>query len=130
MKGIDMSNSRMPAAIFVAAGLTLGGVMGAVDVTPAQAQDQSAYSDTKLQSFAQAAVKLIDIRSDFRSEMQNTQSDEEKAALQQKTNQRMAQAVKDTQGISVEEYNQIASASRSDQALAQRINKYIKETGN
>ncbi len=120
----------MPAAIFVAAGLTLGGVMGAVDVTPAQAQDQSAYSDTKLQSFAQAAVKLIDIRSDFRSEMQNTQSDEEKAALQQKTNQRMAQAVKDTQGISVEEYNQIASASRSDQALAQRINKYIKETGN
>jgi ribosome-binding protein aMBF1 (putative translation factor) len=118
---------RLMVALFVAASLSLGGVMGA-NVTVAQAQES--YSDAKLQSFAEAAVKLIGIRSDYQSQMGDASSNEERQQLQQQTNQRMAQAVEDTDGISIEEYNEIAQASRNDQALAQKINGYIEDTAN
>jgi len=122
-----MTINRSLVAMFVAASLSLGGAMGA-NVTVAQAQ--ASYSDAKLQSFAQAAVKLIGIRSEFQSKMSEMSSDQERAQLQQQTSQRMAKAVKDTEGISVDEYNEIASASRNNQQLAEKINGYIKETAN
>jgi len=122
-----MTYNRLAVALFVAASLSLGGVMGA-NVTVAQAQES--YSDAKLQSFAEAAVKLIGIRSDYQSQMGDASSNEERQQLQQQTNQRMAQAVKDTDGISIEEYNEIAQASRNDQGLAQKINGYIEDTAN
>ncbi|RIA55145.1 DUF4168 domain-containing protein [Dichotomicrobium thermohalophilum] len=122
-----MTYSRLPAALFVAATLSLGGAMGA-SVTVAQAQES--YTDAKLQSFAEAAVKLIGIRSEYQSKMGETTNDQQRQQLQQQTNQRMAKAVKDTDGISIQEYNEIAAASRTDQALAQKINGYIKEAAN
>ena len=120
---------RLMVALLVAASLSLGGAMGA-SVMPAQAQAQDSYSDEKLKSFAEAAVKLIGIRSEYRNQMGEASNDQERQQLQQQTNQRMAQAVETTDGISIDEYNEIAQASRTNQQLAQRINTYIQEAAN
>jgi hypothetical protein len=120
---------RLMVALLVAASLSLGGAMGA-SVMPAQAQAQDSYSDEKLKSFAEAAVKLIGIRSEYRNQMGEASNDQERQQLQQQTNQRMAQAVEGTDGISIDEYNEIAQASRTNQQLAQRINTYIQEAAN
>jgi hypothetical protein len=120
---------RLMVALLVAVSLSLGGAMGA-SVMPAQAQAQDSYSDEKLKSFAEAAVKLIGIRSEYRNQMGEASNDQERQQLQQQTNQRMAQAVEGTDGISIDEYNEIAQASRTNQQLAQRINTYIQEAAN
>jgi Sec-independent protein translocase protein TatA len=120
---------RLMVALLVAVSLSLGGAMGA-SVMPTQAQAQDSYSDEKLKSFAEAAVKLIGIRSEFRNQMGEASNDQERQQLQQQTNQRMAQAVEGTDGISIDEYNEIAQASRTNQQLAQRINTYIQEAAN
>ena len=120
---------RLMVALLVAASLSLGGAMGA-SVMAAQPQPQDSYSDEKLKSFAEAAVKLIGIRSEYRNQMGEASNDQERQQLQQQTNQRMAQAVETTDGISIDEYNEIAQASRTNQQLAQRINTYIQEAAN
>jgi hypothetical protein len=123
-----MTFSRLPIAMLAAAGLAFGGALAGPVATPAaQAQGAGSLSDDKLRSFATAAVKLTEIRSEYQSQMGSAQSDEERAQLQQQTNQRMAQAVQNTDGISIQEYNQIASASRNDENLAEKINTYIEE---
>ncbi len=122
-----MTYNRLPVAMFMAALLSMGGPLAAYAPT---AQAQESFSDDKIQSFAQAAVKLIDIRSQYQSQMNNASNDEERAQIQQQTNQLMTSTVEETPGISVQEYNQIAQESRSNEALAERINTYIKESAN
>jgi len=122
--------NRLPLAMLTAVGLAFAGALaGPAGTSAAHAQEAGNFSDAKLRAFAQAAVKLNQIRSEFQSQMGSMESDQERQQLQQRTNQRMAQAVKQTEGISIEEYNKIATQSRGNQALAEKINKYIKESG-
>ncbi len=126
-----MTYTRLPIAVLAAAGLAFGGALAGPMTTPAaQAQQAGDFSDNKLQSFAEAAVKLTNIRTEYQSQMQSMETDQERQQLQQQTNQRMAQAVEETDGISIEEYNEIAQASRADEQLAEKINTYIEEAAN
>lgn len=126
-----MTCTRLPIAVLAAAGLAFGGALAGPVATPAaQAQQAGDFSDDQLQSFAEAAVKLTQIRTEYQSQMQTMETDEERQQLQQQTNQRMAQAVEETEGISIEEYNEIAQASRADEQLAEKINAYMEEAAN
>jgi len=126
-----MTYIRLPIAVLAAAGLTFCGALAGPIATPsAQAQEARDFGDEKLQSFAEAAVKLTQIRSEYQAQMGSAETDQQRQQLQQQTNQRMAQAVEQTDGISIEEYNKIAQASRSDQQLAEKINSYIEEAAN
>lgn len=123
-----MTYSRLPIAMLAAAGLAFGGALAGPAATPAaQAQEAGDFSDAKLQSFAEAAIKLSQIRSEYQSQMQSMETDQERQQLQQQTNQRMAQTVQQTEGINIEEYNEIATASRADEGLAEKVNQYIKD---
>jgi len=123
-----MTYSRLPIAMLAAAGLAFGGALTGPAATPAaQAQEAADFGDEKLRSFAQAAVKLTQIRSEYRAQMGSAETDQQRQQLQQQTNQRMAQAVEATDGITIEEYNQIATASRSDEQLAEKVNEYIQD---
>lgn len=123
-----MTYARLPIAMLAAAGLAFGGaITGPVTTPAAQAQEAGDFSDAKLQSFAEAAIKLSQIRSEYQAEMGSMETDQERQQLQQQTNQRMAQAVQQTDGISIEEYNEIATASRADEELAEKVNEYIKD---
>lgn len=123
-----MTFGRLTLAAFTAAGLAFGGVLaGPLVAEQAQAQENASFSDEKLRSFATAAVKLSQIRSEYQAQMGNAENDEERQALTQQTNEQMAQAVQETDGISVEEYNEIASASRSNPEVAEKVETYMEE---
>ena len=54
-------------------------------------------------------------------------SDDEKQKVQVEATQQMEQAVDQTDGISVDEYNQIIQTAQTDEALAQKLNGMIGE---
>jgi len=123
-----MSANRIPVAILAASVLALAGVTMSTAVTPAQAQES--YSDATLQSFAKAATKLVAIQSEYQSQMQAAENDNERQTLIQQANKQMTKAVEETSGISVQQYNKIATESRSNQGLQQKISKYMQDTSN
>ncbi len=121
-----MSNTRLPIAALIAAGFAFGGMTAPNAVAQTQ-MEQGSFSDEMLQSFAEAAVKLITIRTEFQTQMQSAETTEQQMQLQQQTNQRMAQVVEETPGISIEQYNAIAEASQNDPELAARVDELIEE---
>jgi hypothetical protein len=121
-----MSHTRLPIAALIAAGFAFGGMTAPNAVAQTQ-MEQGSFSDEMLKSFAEAAVKLTTIRLEFQNQMQEAETTEQQMQLQQQTNQRMAQVVQDTPGITIEEYNAIAEASQSNPELAARVDELIQE---
>lgn len=123
-----MTFARLTLAALASAGLAFGAVLAMpAAAQQSETQQQVSFSDEKLRSFATAAVKLSQIRSEYQAQMGNAENDQQRQQLTQQTNQKMAQAVQQTDGISVEEYNQIAQASRSNPEVAEKVETYMKE---
>lgn len=79
-----------------------------------------APSDAKLQSFATAVLAVNQVVEKWRPQLDRA-SDQQKQGLAQQANDEMRAAVEQTGGITVEEYQKIAQAARSDPQLMQRI---------
>ncbi|SRR5690625_579532 len=86
----------------------------------AAAQQQVEVTDDQLQTYAEAEQKVQEIRDDFQQKMPNAESPEEAQTLQQEAQQEMVSAVEDA-GLTVEEYNQIASLMQTNPELRQRM---------
>lgn len=84
------------------------------------AQEQVEVSDDQLKTYAEAEQKVQEIRSEFQQQMPNAESPEEAQTLQQEAQQEMVAAVEDA-GLTVEEYNQIASQMQANPELRQRM---------
>lgn len=84
------------------------------------AQQQMDVSNDQLQTYAEAEQKVQEIRDDFQQQMPNAESPEEAQTLQQEAQQEMVSAVEDA-GLTVEEYNQIASQMQSNPELRERM---------
>lgn len=83
-------------------------------------QQQMDVSDDQLQTYAEAEQKVQEIRDDFQEQMPTAESPEEAQTLQQEAQQEMVSAVEDA-GLTVEEYNQIASQMQANPELRQRM---------
>lgn len=92
--------------------------------TPAPAP---AVDDAKLRSFAVAFLEVNKVAETYRPQLEATKDPEEQKRLQTEAAQGMAQAVESSDGITVEEYNQIVGAAQVDPDLAQRINTHLRE---
>lgn len=86
---------------------------------PAEHQ-QAEVSDDQLKTYAEAEKKVQEIRDEFQQQMPNAETPEEAQALQQEAQEEMVSAVEDS-GLSVEEYNQIASLVQTNPELRDRI---------
>lgn len=86
----------------------------------AAGQQQVDVSDEQLETYAEAEQKVQEIRDDFQQQMPNAESPEDAQALQQEAQQEMVSAVEDA-GLTVEEYNQIASQMQSNPELRERM---------
>ena len=124
-----------PAVLAIAAGLaavlTLAGPrpMHAQDSKTQRAQppmQQTEFSQNQLESFASATLKVRDIRSKWQSQMQSADSDEKAKEFQTQANVEMVNAV-ESNGLTVETYNAIATAARSNPDLANRITKLLEK---
>ncbi|WP_157018632.1 DUF4168 domain-containing protein [Mesorhizobium xinjiangense] len=95
--------------------------------TQAPAAQSAEFGDEKLQSFAVALVKVQSVQQEYAQKLQATGSEEEQATLQQEATGKMMEAVETTDGISVDEYNQVITAAQTDPELAQRITDFMKQ---
>jgi hypothetical protein len=88
---------------------------------------QSEFSQSQLESFASAALKVQAIRTKWRSQVQEAGSTEKAQELQAQAGAEMVQAVEE-KGLTVETYNAIAVAARSNPVLADRIGELMKQS--
>lgn len=110
------------------------GAQGYQQQTPpaaGQGQETAApdFSGNDLESYATAFLEVRDISQKYQGEMQSAESPEDQQAIQQKAVEEMSEAVRET-GLSVEKYNQITEASRTDPELQQEVMDKIAEVQN
>jgi len=86
----------------------------------------SSYGDAELKSFATAAVKVRRITNVYVEKMVTAKSENEKKQLEQLASGDMVQAVK-KEGLSVNQYQDIANRVQTDSNLAERVKQKLKE---
>ena len=90
-------------------------------VTPGAAEE---VSDSQLALYAKAAVKVEEIRQDLQEQMPQAESTEEAQLIQEEGMQRMVSAV-ESFGMTVEEYNQIATAVLQSPDMQSRLQQHL-----
>ncbi|MEW6018532.1 MAG: DUF4168 domain-containing protein [Pseudomonadota bacterium] len=111
----DMTN---PAAAEPAAEASVTADMAAQGST-------SAFTDAQVTSFANAMNDVQSLNNSFAPRVQAATDAEAKAQLQREMGAQMTTAV-EAAGLSTEEYNQIAAAAQTDQALRARIGQAMQ----
>lgn len=102
--------------------------------TAALAQDeqqggaqQPQFSDAKLRSFAVAALEVRDIIESWRPRIEEAESKDEQDRLRQQANAELHTAVKQADGISVAEYQQIVETARGDRRFYDRLQGIVED---
>jgi hypothetical protein len=104
-----------------------GGDPGQAASPPASGESASILDvdEATVERFAVASVEVQRMSRELTEEMNAASNVTEAQELQRKAQEEMAQAVEE-EGISVREYNEIATAMQQDPALAARINAKIE----
>lgn len=92
------------------------------------AVEAPAVTDEKLESFVVAFNEVEQVKQDYTQQLQAAESPEEQKQIQNEAGQRMLQAVEDTDGISIDEYNQILQTAQADPDLAQKLTDAIGQS--
>lgn len=99
--------------------------------TQTQQQTQQVdFTDEQLNAYSQSAMKVSKIHAEMAPQIQAAESKEQKKQIFGTMQQQMIEAVKNTEGISVSEYNMISQAARQDEKLAGQISSKIKSMQN
>ena len=94
---------------------------------PAWAQAQAEFSDQQLESFVVAAVAVDQLIREWNPRIQGAENAEEAAQLREQANAELVETITRTEGITLEEYQEIGQAAQSDPDLAARINEIYQE---
>ncbi len=113
-----MTRASTPICIAAALGLMLGGA------SVASAQEQ--YTDQELQTFASAVIQIEQISMDAQQQAQAADTPEEQQEVQAQAQAQMVQVI-EAEGLSVDQYNEIATDVQADPDLAERIQQHIME---
>ncbi|WP_296806605.1 DUF4168 domain-containing protein [Thiocapsa sp.] len=128
------TSALMPATLLpvlgLAALLSLGGNALAADAGgappaqdprgPAAYNPQVKIDDKTVDNFAEAFSSIQEINADLTSQLETASDPAVAQTLQREAQSKMVEAV-DEAGISVQEYNEIATRLRQDQRLAERV---------
>jgi len=93
----------------------------------AQASDTVEFDDAKLRSFVVAFLAVNQVAETYQPQLEAGTNEEDQQRIQAEAAEGMTQAVEDTQGISVGEYNAIITTAQSDPELAEQLNTLIRE---
>lgn len=123
-------NPPMKLNIMAALGAVLlcGAVVaGAADFARAQNQ----FGEAKLEAFVTAAVTVEKLVQRWVPQINGAQSKEQSEKLQQQARAEVLAAIEETDGITLQEYQQIGEAIRNDPALSARLEKmFLAKRGN
>ncbi len=119
--------NRIPSVSALAITALLLGASPLVQAEPAgTASDPhgSAVGNGTLEKFASAYEQVAALQQTLSQELASVQSEQEATTLQRETQQQMIEAVQES-GLSVEQYNGVASALGSDPALRARFEAMV-----
>lgn len=77
-------------------------------------------SDSEIEAFANAMVDVQELGQEWTEKMQETDDQEELSSMQEEAQEEMISAI-ESHDMTVEEYNEIATAAQQDPELAQKI---------
>lgn len=125
---------RVARSTAIAAALGLGTAMAAAPALAqdygqdyqAPAQQEAQVSETELNRFVDALAEISVIRETASVQLEAATDMEEAQQIQQDAQARMIEAVEDS-GLSVEQYNQIATLMGSNQQLSERVHNMLEE---
>lgn len=87
---------------------------------------QQQFDEETLSSFAVAAVQIQQIGEAAQQQLQAAEAPDQEQQVQMQAQQQMLQAV-EAEGLTVEQYNEIATAAQADPELAQQIEQHFAE---
>jgi hypothetical protein len=121
--------SKLPKYIFLAPALALFTVPPVLAQTqesmPSEAAPAADVTDAELIRFANAMNAVGGIREQYSQRIQESADADEAQQLQQEAMDKMTTAVEDT-GMTVDEYNSIATALRDDEQLLERLQNLVE----
>jgi Domain of unknown function (DUF4168) len=94
---------------------------------PVLAQAQPEFSDQQLESFVVAAIAVDEVIREWNPRIQAAKDDAQAAQLREQANSELVEVITRTDGITVDEYQQIGRAAQADPDLAARINEIYQE---
>lgn len=83
-------------------------------------QQSAQFSDNQISTFAEAVVGVTEVTDEYSDRFQSAETAEESTALQQEARAQMVDAIEDA-GLSVQEYNDIATAARNNPNVNQAV---------
>jgi hypothetical protein len=98
---------------------------------PVWAQAEPQFSDQQLESFVTAALAVDKLIREWNPRIQAAEDDAQAAQLREEANGELVEAIARTDGITVEQYQQILLARKADPDLKARIDAiYQEKSGN
>lgn len=85
------------------------------------------FSDETLEAFADAVEAVDGLRTDYRGQIDAAATQADRDRLTDEANREIARTVRDTDGITIEEYNAIATQAQTDSALNARVDLFLEE---
>lgn len=102
-------------------------ILAALFVAPESTlAQQAAYSKEDLRSFIIANVGVHQVQQQASAKFETLETKEEKMQLQQMANQQISQMI-DQAGLSIEEYNEMATTIQASDKLKERTNALAQE---
>lgn len=89
---------------------------------------QPGLNQERLQTFAAVAIEVQRINDDYQSRFSAAGTSEEREKIQQEAATEMTKAVEDN-GMTVDQYNEVARAAQADPDVAKQISEYVRQVG-
>jgi len=105
-------------------GLAIVLVVTVIGVANAQAE----VSDAKIHAFLTAAMSVNEVIEDWTPRIRGAESEEAADDLRAQANAKLVAVIEGTDGISVDEYKEIAQSARTDPELAARIDEIYQQS--
>jgi Domain of unknown function (DUF4168) len=99
----------------------VGVMLGVAAIAPLRAQSQTDISDAKLESFVVAALAVNELMQEWSPRIEGAQNEDEANTLRQQAQSEFVEAVEETDGITLDEYQTIGQAAQQDPELNARI---------
>jgi hypothetical protein len=100
--------------------------LSVVDYSQSGSEPSSAsFSDADLKAFVLAAIHVQRISEFYAERLQDAKTPEEQQEMKQAATSEMVKAV-ETEGISVDKYQEIANQAEADEDVAERVKQHIE----
>ena len=93
----------------------------------AWAQAQTEFSDQQLESFVVAALAVDELIREWNPRIQAAENEAQAAQMREEANAALLETIAKTDGMTIEQYQEIGQAAQSDAQLAARINEIYQE---